>query len=271
MLIARFVLIMSLGQTPAALSGRIAAEATPSGTVRLLPAAPAGANARAFRFNAKPVGTAVLGPKGEFHFATVARGDYELSWERGAGTFDAHVKVKAPATAVVVQDPKGAQLAGRIIDIVPPRKPAASAQLSMAPGGEESHHADVAADGTFTFRGLEFGTYELEVLRGSSVMGVCRRVEVVVKSDRASVEVRFGAGWKLEGTLVDVSGKPAPSEFVKVREGGRQDVCSSRNVMTDSSGRFVVEDLVGEEVEVVIGTKVERVRRGAPPLKLKTP
>lgn len=260
------LLLMMAAAPNVVLEGRIDDPLHAEGTLRLLPAPTDEKTKRSFRFNARPVATIEISAKGAFRFPSVPPGSYELSWDRATpGAYTAHALVKAPSSGIVVRPSQTLRLEGKVIGLKATRAP--NAELQAVPERSEYHLIEVAPDGSFAFAGLDSGEYELTVGTGG-LQGTKRRSCVKMDGTDRKLEVRFGVGWTLKGKLVDASGQPS-SGVVKVVEL-LPGVPPLQRVVVSSEDEVVVEDLIAEKVEVIVGTQSLTINKGDPPFRVRT-
>ena len=191
---------------------------------------------------------ATSGPDGRFRIGGLASGTYVVSvmqprdgasarpWERAgvaAGTKDLDVAMEAAA-----------QISGRVVD--PAGHPVAgwSVQALSETGDRYTPSDRTKADGTFTVRGLNAGSYALVAnLQGDAKFLPCRVTGVAAGA--SGVEIKLSAGETIRGRLVDASGAPVRAALLRADELQTADPWTRSSdtpaVYTEATGAFAFE------------------------------
>jgi RNA polymerase sigma factor (sigma-70 family) len=235
-------------------------------SIRLEPASPGGTEAAI----AASLTLAEVDKSGSFELPAVAPGDYLIK----ATSYDRHGQLPVtvsstdrtglvirlePRPAIVGQvfRENGEPLVGAVVEARPPR-PSARATPGMA-------HTTARTDetGRFHLVGIDAGRHEVRVFdgigqrpsAGGSDQDPFAPVIVDVPASgpvAARLEVK-GGGKRLTGTVVGPDGAPVADAWIKVHARGADRVPTFHGgppVLTDASGRFSIDGVFGDELEL---------------------
>ncbi len=232
-------------------SGRFAAPDARGGEVRVFTPLPPRTEGRV-RDRSITHGLAELNPDGTFSF-DLQSGDYTLEWSRPEGVLF-RAPLHAPGAGLVLTPPAGG-LEGRLT--TKRGQAIKSASVRVTGPGTDERGASVSTDATGRYRllGLVDGEYVVEAKEGRT----CHARRVAVKGGLATEPIVFGAGWSVRGTVVDPARRGTAWVSARVVLGASA-LCDGQVTEPDAKGRFTVEDVSADAVELV-GVATDR---GAP-------
>lgn len=186
---------------------------------------------------------------GRFTVPDVQPGDYRVQVRLQVGT-ESYIAVDRPAPIPRVRehridvDVPDAEIAGavRVPDDAPDgvRPRIRIRQLDATPPLARGQL--VERDGTFAFRHLEPGRYELVVDAGTGWAGTIHGpLRVGASGVVRGVEVRLEAGVAVRGRVIDSSGSGVAAASVQLIPRGEHAKTPPRSVRTQRSGSFVIE------------------------------
>ena len=160
------------------------------------------------------------------------------------------VEVATEPDGVAVQDftlDRGVRVVGRVVDAKGAAVAGAALYIGFSPHAFDRLDAESAADGSFVFPSVQRGSEYLVVQREG--FGPYRQV-ITMPEDRdllEGVEVRLEEGHFVAGRVRDEAGDALEGVWVSVRYGGEH--LEARGE-TDPTGRFRIEDLPGNDLEL---------------------